>query len=80
MKGDMNMKVELRLRDVFRGVEVNEKIKNSLIGSVIEDEDGKNIGTVIDVNIEDDIAICELNECKLAHLFKENYKTSMEVC
>lgn len=73
-------KVELRLRDLFEGVELTDDMKSELIGTVIKDQDGELIGKVIAVDMDKDIAYCELShDREVTEKFIDNYKHAVSI-
>lgn len=72
-------KVELRLRDLFKDIELTDDMKSEIIGTVIKDEDGKIHGHVIAVDMDNDIAYCNLYDGPLADKIKNNYKHEVTI-
>lgn len=75
----MNEICTFKLSKLFAGIELTETMKEELVGTVIKDEEGKEVGKVIGINMRDDIAWCKLLDSDLAEKMRENYGVSVEI-
>ena len=75
----MNEICTFKLSLLFAGIELTKTEKEELVGTVIRDEEGKEVGKVIGINIQDDIAWCRLSDSDLAEKMRENYSVSVEM-